>query len=122
MQKDAATDNDQDRVAQNAFASRQSALLFPEKGSSSVKVNASDSTAGRAKLKNIDLNNVYDGSLDGMEDQMGDAVPENIGNGSIVVPSWLCKDLQRSSPQQNSEYSGSTPSHSPSTSSGEAQV
>ncbi|XP_051129340.1 squamosa promoter-binding-like protein 1 [Andrographis paniculata] len=111
-QRDTRTDN-QDRIAKYASASKQTDFLFPEKASSSVKA--------KAKLKNIDLNNAYDGSEDFMEDQPDNAVPENLGNGSTVVPLWQCKNSQQSSPPQNSGNSASTPSHSPSTSSGETQ-
>ncbi|KAI3459169.1 hypothetical protein Pfo_015832 [Paulownia fortunei] len=119
-QKSTLTDNAQGGVTNHASASQQSALLFPKKASNSIKANASDTTVGRAKLNNIDLNNVYDGSQDCMEDLQDNVAPENLGNLS-GVPFWLCKDSQRFSPPHNSGNSGSTPSQSPSTSSGEAQ-
>ncbi|PIN23276.1 hypothetical protein CDL12_04042 [Handroanthus impetiginosus] len=119
--KSTVTDNAQVGAAHDASVSRQSHLLFPEKARDSLRKNASDTTVGKAKLNNIDLNNVYDSSQDCMENMQDSVAPENLGNVSTTVPLWLCKDSQRSSPPQNSGNSGSTRSHSTSTSSGEAQ-
>ncbi|KAL0367849.1 UNVERIFIED_CONTAM: Squamosa promoter-binding-like protein 1 [Sesamum radiatum] len=119
--KNTVRDNAQAGVSHNGSASQQSALLFPENASNLSKANASDTTVGRTKLNNIDLNNVYDDSQDCIEDPQDNVTPENLGNVSAAVPFWLCKDLQQSSPPHNSGNSGSTQSHSPSTSSGEAQ-
>ncbi|XP_071692076.1 squamosa promoter-binding-like protein 1 isoform X2 [Rutidosis leptorrhynchoides] len=65
---------------------------------------------GKLKLHNIDLNIVYDDSQDCNEPN------ENIDN----VPLWL-RHPHKSSPPQTSGDSGSTPTQSPSSSSGEAQ-
>ncbi|KAG8370591.1 hypothetical protein BUALT_Bualt14G0133000 [Buddleja alternifolia] len=115
------TDNALGGVTHNASTS-QSASLFPTKASNSVRENASDTTVGRTKLNNIDLNYVYDGSHDCVEDLSDTVAPENIGNTSPVGPLWLYKDSQLSSPPQNSANSGSTSSQSPSTSSGESRT
>ncbi|GFP83086.1 squamosa promoter-binding-like protein 12 [Phtheirospermum japonicum] len=96
-------------ASQNASVS-QSALLFP---TNSIKEQASDPTVGRTKLNNIDLNDVYDGSQDCTEENLGNNMP-----AAAAGPSWLYQDSQRSSPPQTSGNSGST---STSTSSGEAQ-
>ncbi|KAL3626648.1 hypothetical protein CASFOL_030197 [Castilleja foliolosa] len=89
----------------------QPASLFP---TNSIKEQPSDPTVGkRTKLNNIDLNNVYDGSQDCAEENLG-----NNMTSSAAGPLWLYPDSQRSSPPQISGNSGST---STSTSSGEAQ-
>ncbi|KAK4433831.1 Squamosa promoter-binding-like protein 1 [Sesamum alatum] len=119
--KNTVPDNAQAGVAHTGSASQQSALLFPKNASNLSTANASDTTVGRTKLNNIDLNNVYDGSQDCIEDPQDNVTPENLGNVSAAVPFWLCKDSQQSSPPHNSGNSGSTQSQSPSTSSGEAQ-
>ncbi|KAK6146267.1 hypothetical protein DH2020_020136 [Rehmannia glutinosa] len=119
-QKSTLTDNAQGGVTHYISNSQQPALLFQEKGSNLIKANASDTTVGRAKLNIIDLNNVYDGSQDCMEHLQDNVAPENHGNVS-ADPLWLCKESQWVSPPHNSGHSGSTPSLSASTSSGEAQ-
>ncbi|KAK4478361.1 hypothetical protein RD792_017651 [Penstemon davidsonii] len=107
-------DNAQGGVIHSASPS-QYVSEFAEKASNSMKENGS---VGRTKLNNFDLNSVYDGSQDCMDDTIA---PEDHGNLSPVGPLGLYKDSQRSSPPQNSRSSGSTLSQSPSTSSGEAQ-
>ncbi|KAL0308062.1 UNVERIFIED_CONTAM: Squamosa promoter-binding-like protein 1 [Sesamum angustifolium] len=99
----------------------QYALQFPANASDSIKENTSDTTIGRTKMNNFDLNYVYDGSQDCMDNLPDASASEYLGNMSPAGPLWLCKDSQRSSPPQNRRNSGSTSSHSPSTSSGEAQ-
>lgn len=77
----------------------------------------------RTQLNNIDLNNEYDGSQDCLEEDLPDPFAhKNLVDMSCAGPLWLCKDSQLPSPPQNSGNSGSTPSQSPSTSSGETQV
>ncbi|KAL0388942.1 UNVERIFIED_CONTAM: Squamosa promoter-binding-like protein 1 [Sesamum radiatum] len=99
----------------------QYALQFPANGSDSIKENTLDTTIGRTKMNNFDLNYVYDGSQDCMDNLPDASASEYLGNMSPAGPLWLYKDSQRSSPPQNRRNSGSTSSHSPSTSSGEAQ-
>ncbi|KAK4405421.1 Squamosa promoter-binding-like protein 1 [Sesamum angolense] len=100
----------------------QYALQFPANASDSIKENTSDTTIGRTKLNNFDLNYVYDGPQDCMDNLPDASASEYLGNMSPAGPLWLYKDSQQSSPPQNRGNSGSTSSHSPSTSSGEAQV
>lgn len=121
-QKGTLTDNAQGGDTQNASAAQQSTLPSPIKASNSIKENASDTIIGRAKLNNIDLNNVYDASQDHMDDLQDNVTLENLENVSTVVPLWLRKDSQQFSPLHDSGNSSSTPSVSLSTSSGEAQV
>ncbi|KAL2229637.1 UNVERIFIED_CONTAM: Squamosa promoter-binding-like protein 1 [Sesamum indicum] len=99
----------------------QYAIQFPANASDSMKENTSDTTIGRNKLNNFDLNYVYDGSQDCMDNLPDACASEYLGNMSPAGPLWLYKDSQQSSPPHNSGNSGSTSSHSPSTSSGEAQ-
>ncbi|KAL8481186.1 hypothetical protein ACS0TY_027101 [Phlomoides rotata] len=107
-------------VAPNASTS-QSPSVFPTNTGNSIKENTSDTTVGRRKLNNIDLNNEYDCSQDCLEDLPDTFAPDNLGNGPSAGSLWLHKDSQRLSPPQNSGNSGSTSSQSPSTSSGETQ-
>ncbi|KAL0457554.1 UNVERIFIED_CONTAM: Squamosa promoter-binding-like protein 1 [Sesamum latifolium] len=125
-----ATDLTQKRMLTNkalgegtySESTSQYALQFPANASDSIKENTSDTTIRRTKLNNFDLNNVYDGSQDCMDNLPNASASEYLGNMSPADPLWLYKDSQQSSPPQNSGNSGSTSSHSPSTSSGEAQV
>ncbi|KAK6160936.1 hypothetical protein DH2020_004317 [Rehmannia glutinosa] len=117
----ASSDLTQKGVLTHNASTSQSALLFPTNASSSIKEHGSDTTVGRTKLNNIDLNYVYDGSQDCMEELPNTFAPEHLGNMSSAGPLWLYKDFQKSSPPQNSGNSGSTSTQSPSTSSGEAQ-
>ncbi|XP_042050669.1 squamosa promoter-binding-like protein 1 [Salvia splendens] len=111
----ALTDKTAGEVVHNASTSG-SPLLFRENTSNSVQ-GKTDNT--RTQLNNIDLNNEYDGSQDCLEEDP--FAHKNLGDMSCAGPLWLCKDSQLPSPPQNSGNSGSTPSQSPSTSSGETQ-
>ncbi|XP_022842385.1 squamosa promoter-binding-like protein 1 [Olea europaea var. sylvestris] len=99
------TNNAQDGVLQ-----KESSVLLPWKGSNSTEANASDSVVGRVKPTTFDLNNVYDDSQDHVENLL-----------DSVAPLCLYTDSHTSIATQNSGNSGSTSTHSPSTSSGEAQ-
>lgn len=113
------TDKTAGEVVHNASTSG-SPLLFRTNTSNSVQ-GKKDTT--RTQLNNIDLNNEYDGSQDCLEEDLPDPFAcKNLGDMSCAGPLWLCKDSQQPSPPQNSGNSGSTPSQSPSTSSGETQV
>lgn len=114
------TDKAPGGVAQNASTS-QSPLVFPTNTSNSLK-DTFDTTMGRRKLNNIDLNHEYDGSQDCLEDLPDAFAPDNLDSVPTAGSLWLHKDPQRLSPPQNSGNSGSTSSQSPSTSSGDTQV
>ncbi|GAB4841819.1 Cysteine desulfurase mitochondrial [Ancistrocladus abbreviatus] len=80
-----------------------------------------DSGAGRAKLNNFDLNDIYIDSDDGVEDLERSPVAGNFVTGSLDRPSWIQQDSQLSSPPHVSGNSDSASAQSPSSSSGEAQ-
>lgn len=99
-------------------ATPQPSILFPIKDSLPAYSDARDSTAGRMKLNNIDLNDVYIDSDDGMEDLERSPVPTNQGTSSFELPLWLQQDSHQSSPPQTSGNSDSASAPSPSSSSG----
>ncbi|KAJ1397958.1 Ankyrin repeat-containing domain [Sesbania bispinosa] len=84
---------------------------------------ARDSTARQIKMNNFDLNDVYidSESDDGMEDLERLPVSTNLVTSSLDYP-WTQHDSHQSSPPQTSGNSDSASAHSPSSSSGEAQV
>ncbi|CAO2818215.1 unnamed protein product [Amaranthus hypochondriacus] len=92
--------------------------LFPIKNS---PPGYSESTTGRMKLNNFDLNDVYIDSDDGVEDLERSPVNGNFVTGSVEFPSWARQDSYQSSPPQTSGNSDSASAQSPSSSSGEAQ-
>ena len=98
-------------------------IMFSVKGDLPVYSEVRDSSnAGQIKLNNFDLNDIYIDSDDGMEDLERSPVPANLGTGSLECPSWVQQDSHQSSPPQTSGNSDSASAHSPSSSSGEAQV
>ncbi|KAL2935041.1 Squamosa promoter-binding-like protein 12 [Bienertia sinuspersici] len=101
-----------------AVSSQEPGSLFPIKDSPPAY---SDSTAGRMKLNNFDLNDVYVDSDDGMEDLERSPENGNFAAGSVGYPSWAGQNSQQSSPPQTSGNSDSASAQSPSSSSGEAQ-
>ncbi|XP_044502346.1 squamosa promoter-binding-like protein 1 [Mangifera indica] len=80
-----------------------------------------DGAAGRIKMNNFDLNDIYVDSDDGTEDVERSPVPANLGGSSLDCPSWVQIDSQQSSPPQTSGNSDSASAQSPSSSSGDAQ-
>ncbi|CAK9145273.1 unnamed protein product [Ilex paraguariensis] len=86
-----------------------------------ASAEARDSSAGRSKLNNFDLNDVYIDSDDGIEDIERSPVPVGLVTGSLECPSWVQQDSHQSSPPQTSGNSDSTSTQSPSSSSGDAQ-
>ncbi|KAK9147126.1 hypothetical protein Sjap_007029 [Stephania japonica] len=113
-------DSSLSRTVQTMLHSETS-TLSQLKGSSPSKTVSPGSDIGRARLSNIDLNNVYDSSQDNLEVFEGRNPPTNYGSGSPDFPSWLRKDSHLSSPPQTSGNSDSASGHSPSSSSGDAQ-
>ncbi|KAL8026008.1 hypothetical protein ABFX02_14G000700 [Erythranthe guttata] len=120
-QQSTLTDNAQGGFTHNASAPQKNPLLFPKESSNLTKENASDTAVGRVKLNNFDLNNVYDASQDCMEDLHDNLAPEKVGNASTAVPLGLCRDSQRFSRAHNRENLVSSPSQSPSSTSGKIQ-
>ncbi|MCD7462848.1 hypothetical protein HAX54_049464 [Datura stramonium] len=89
----------------------------------SIPSNANVSTTSIAgtKLSNIDLNNSYDDSQDGIEKLHKPDGTANLCNASPGYPLWLSQEPHSSSPTRISGNLGSTSTLSPSNSSGEAQ-
>ena len=102
-----------------AVSAQEPGSLFPIKDSPPAY---SDSTAGRMKQNNFDLNDVYVDSDDGMEDLERSPENGNFATGSVGYPSWAGQNSHQSSPPQTSGNSDSGSAQSPSSSSGEAQV
>ncbi|XP_042475626.1 squamosa promoter-binding-like protein 12 [Macadamia integrifolia] len=89
--------------------------LFPIRDSLPAKAAVTQSTNGRIKLNNIDLNNVYNDSQDCVEDLDRSQV------SGLNCPSWMQQDSHQSSPPQTSGNSDAVSTHSPSSSNGDAQ-
>lgn len=93
----------------------QSSNVLPSRGGLPPRPVAAETTAGRNRLTNIDLNNVYNDVQDSMEN------PGNSPHQPYHPSSVQCDSL-KSSPPQTSRNSDSTSTQSPSSSSGEGQV
>ncbi|PIA37947.1 hypothetical protein AQUCO_02900064v1 [Aquilegia coerulea] len=93
---------------------------FPTKDGPRLIAHTSDSTVGRPKFNDFDLNTVYSNSEDceGLESLQHHV---NVGNGSLGIPLWQQKDSHQSSPPQTSANSNSLSGQSPSSSGGDAQ-
>ncbi|KAL6525865.1 Cysteine desulfurase mitochondrial [Orobanche minor] len=102
-------------------ASQGPGIALHTQAGSQTYVQARETSAGRSKLNNFDLNNVYVDSDDGMDYVERSNVPESLGTVSIRCPSWVQQESQRSSPPQTSGNSDSASAQSPSSSSGDAQ-
>ncbi|KAK9281033.1 hypothetical protein L1049_003925 [Liquidambar formosana] len=102
-------------------ATPRPSILFPNKDSLPDYSEVRDSSAGKMKLNNFDLNDVYIDLDDGIEDSERSPAPVNLGNGSLECPSWVQQDSHQSSPPQTSGNSDSASAQSPSSSSGDAQ-
>lgn len=103
------------RLEDARTASSQSpGILFPVQSNSQAYTPGRESTTGRSKLMDFDLNDVYVDSDDCGDDIDRSPVPE--------CPSWLQQDSHQSSPPQTSGNSDSASAHSPSSSSGDNQV
>lgn len=100
----------------------QSSNLVPSKGSLPPRPVATETTVGRNRLCNIDLNNVYDDGQDYVENPEISNPPLALGVESRDHSSLVQCDSLKSSPPQTSRNSDSTSSQSPSSSSGEGQV
>ncbi|PHU30407.1 hypothetical protein BC332_02500 [Capsicum chinense] len=102
------------RLEDARTASSQSpGILFPIQSNSQAYTPGRESTTGRSKLMDFDLNDAYVDSDDCGEDLVRSPVPE--------CPSWLQQDSHQSSPPQTSGNSDSASAQSPSSSSGDNQ-
>ncbi|KAJ6720885.1 TRANSCRIPTION FACTOR SBP FAMILY-RELATED [Salix viminalis] len=104
-----------------AHSSPHSMPFFPSRNKLPAKTNEPEATVGRIKLNNLDLNIVYDNSQDYVENLDRSHAPVSTGMGSFNCPLWVQSDSHKTSLPRMSGYSDSTSSHSPSSSSGEAQ-
>lgn len=103
------------RLEDARTASSQSpGILFPIQSNSQAYTPGRESTTGRSKLIDFDLNDAYVDSDDCGDDIDRSPVPE--------CPSWLQQDSHQSSPPQTSGNSDSASAQSPSSSSGDNQV
>ncbi|THG02241.1 hypothetical protein TEA_004586 [Camellia sinensis var. sinensis] len=111
------TDNTQGGLFQTPCA-----IPYPARDCIPTKASAPDNGVGRMKLKDIDLNTVYDGSEDCSENLESYHAPVNLGIGSLDCTLRGHHGGQESSPPQTSGNTGSTSTQSLSSSSREAQV
>ncbi|KAK8704114.1 hypothetical protein V6N13_047747 [Hibiscus sabdariffa] len=108
-------------VAHNGILSGSaSRTLIPSGASFQSRAHEADSTVEGIRINNIDLNNVYDDSQDYVETLERSLVFKNPVNGSLRS-STVVLESHGSRPPQPSKNSDSSPSQSPSSSSGEAQ-
>lgn len=102
------------RLEDARTASSQSpGILFPIQSNSQACTPGRESTTGRSKLIDFDLNDAYVDSDDCGEDIERSPVPE--------CPSWIQQGSHQSSPPQTSGNSDSASAQSPSSSSGDNQ-
>ncbi|GMP87346.1 hypothetical protein CsSME_00039755 [Camellia sinensis var. sinensis] len=95
--------------------------LFSIKDSPPAYSEARDSSAGRSRLNNFDLNDVYVDSDECTEDLERSPVALDLRTASLECPSWVQQDSHQSSPPQTSGNSDSASAQSPSSFSGESQ-
>ncbi|KAI8003819.1 Squamosa promoter-binding-like protein 12 [Camellia lanceoleosa] len=107
--------------AQGGLFQTPCGIPCPARDSIPAKASAPDNGVGRMKLKDIDLNTVYDGSEDCSENLESYHAPVNLGIGSLDCTLRGHHDGQESSPPQTSGNTGSTSTQSLSSSSREAQ-
>ncbi|KAH6777446.1 squamosa promoter-binding protein-like 12 [Perilla frutescens var. frutescens] len=99
---------------------RPSIVLHTQAGSQ-IYAQGLETSGGRSKLNNFDLNDIYVDSDDGMDEMERSTVPQGLEVVSIGCPSWVQQDSHQSSPPQTSGNSDSASAQSPSSSSGEDQ-
>lgn len=95
--------------------------LFSIKDSPPAYSEARDSSAGRSRLNNFDLNDVYVDSDECTEDLERSPVALDLRTASLECPSLVQQDSHQSSPPQTSGNSDSASAQSPSSFSGESQ-
>ncbi|CAA3009995.1 squamosa promoter-binding 1 [Olea europaea subsp. europaea] len=109
-----------DKPIQSATSQRPD-IAFPVLSSSPAYEVARDNSAGRSKLNNFDLNDVYVDSDEGTEDVERLPTPVDLGAGSREYSLWAQQESHQSSPRRTSGNSDSASAPSPSCSSGDAQ-
>lgn len=110
-----------DKPIQSATSQRPD-IAFPVLSSSPAYEVVRDNSAGRSKLNNFDLNDVYVDSDEGTEDVERLPTPVDLGAGSREYSLWAQQESHQSSPPRTSGNSDSASAPSPSCSSGDAQV
>ncbi|KAK4487313.1 hypothetical protein RD792_006076 [Penstemon davidsonii] len=94
--------------------SQRPGTVLPIEASSQIYAQGRETSGGRGKMNDFDLNDVFVDSDDGMEDLERSTVPLGLGT-------WVQQESDQSSPPQTSGNSDSASAQSPSSSSGDAQ-
>ncbi|KAK6941136.1 SBP domain [Dillenia turbinata] len=109
-----------DEVVQPTYSTKP-CILPPIEETHPAYSEVRGNNTGRAKLSDIDLNDVYIDSDDGVDELDQSPIPTNLGTGSIECPSWVRQDSHQSSPPQTSGNSDSASAQSRSSSSGDTE-
>ncbi|KAK4418001.1 Squamosa promoter-binding-like protein 1 [Sesamum alatum] len=120
MQEHCTTTGDEmpRKVGDVQATSQRPGIVLHTQASSQIYDQGRETSGGRSKLNNFDLNDIYVDSDDGMDDTERSTIPQGLGIG---CPSWAQQESHQSSPPQTSGNSDSASAQSPSSSSGEAQ-
>lgn len=110
------------KVGDLHVTSQRPGIVLHSQDGSQFYAQGLDTSGGRSKLNNFDLNDIYVDSDDETDDMERSTAPQGLGAVSIGCPSWVQQDSHQSSPPQTSGNSDSASAQSPSSSSGEAQV
>ncbi|KAL0420180.1 UNVERIFIED_CONTAM: Squamosa promoter-binding-like protein 1 [Sesamum radiatum] len=120
MQEHCTTTGDEmpRKVGDLQASSQRPGIVLHTQATSQIYDQGRETSGGRSKLNNFDLNDIYVDSDDGMDDIERSTVPQGLGIG---CSSWAQQESHQSSPPQTSGNSDSASAQSPSSSSGEAQ-
>ncbi|XP_011079486.1 squamosa promoter-binding-like protein 1 [Sesamum indicum] len=120
MQEHCTTTGDEmpRKIGDLQASSQRPGIVLHTQATSQIYDQGRETSGGRSKLNNFDLNDIYVDSDDGMDDIERSTVPQGLGIG---CPSWAQQESHQSSPPQTSGNSDSASAQSPSSSSGEAQ-
>ncbi|KAL8527128.1 hypothetical protein ACS0TY_005121 [Phlomoides rotata] len=102
-------------------SSQRPGIVLHTPADSQIFAQGVETSGGRSKQNNFDLNDIYVDSDDGMDDIERSTMPQGLEAVSIGCPSWVQQESHQSSPPQTSGNSDSASAQSPSSSSGEAQ-
>ncbi|CAA0824948.1 Squamosa promoter-binding-like protein 1 [Striga hermonthica] len=97
--------------------SRRPGIVLHTQANSQIYAQGEQTSGGRGKLNNFDLNDVYVDSDIDMDYIERSTVPESVGTVSTECPTWA----HQASPPETSANTDSASAQSPSSSSGEAQ-
>lgn len=97
-------------------SSQRPGIVLHTPADSQIYAQGVDTSGGRSKQNNFDLNDVYVDSDDGTDDIERSTMPQGLGTV------WVQQESHESSPPQTSGNSDSASAQSPSSSSGDAQV